>query len=137
VVALVDLELWDGRHVWCSGYREGLPWWGWGWAPTGLATKSQLHGRKLRLRPRQDPYGLIVWKRGRRTAELYRVDQALPSRRMSTRWLAAIAAMQRAHRTCRRCGTDTGRWLPTSTWKCPDCCAITGDYGQPGHRAVA
>lgn len=28
-MALVDLELWDGRNVWCHGYRDGLPWWRW------------------------------------------------------------------------------------------------------------
>jgi len=133
---LIDLELWDGRNVWCNGYREGLPWWKWRTAPSGLVTLSQLHARRLRRRPRQDPYGLLVWKRGRRTAELYRLDLAIPARSMSARWLASIEAMGRAHRTCRRCGRQFDRYLPTSTWRCAECCAETGDWGEPDHRVA-
>jgi hypothetical protein len=130
-MALVDLELWDGRNTWCHGYREGLPWWRWRWAPTGLLTKKQLHAAGRRLARGQDPYGLIVWKRGRRTAALYRLDLTLPAYRVTPAKLVAVAAMERGRRTCRRCRTIRPYRMPTSTWRCWECMAGTGDFGQP------
>jgi hypothetical protein len=134
-MALVDLELWDGRHTWCHGYREGLPWWRWGWAPRELRTRKQIHAAGRRLARGQDPYGLIVWKRGKRTAALYRLDQTWPSRRKTPALLASVEAMERARRTCRRCRTTCERRLPTSTRMCGPCMDITGDYGQPPYAA--
>lgn len=130
---LHDIELWDGRHTWCRGYRDGLPVWRWGDAPAGLVTARQLREQRLRRRRGQDPYGLLIWRKrgcGEQVAELYRIDQAVPARRQTPAVLASIEAMCRAHRICRSCGRDTGRWLPTSTWRCDDCCTASGDYGQ-------
>ncbi|WP_431910059.1 RRQRL motif-containing zinc-binding protein [Amycolatopsis thermoflava] len=130
-MALLDLELWDGRHTWCHGYREGLPWWRWGWAPAGLRTRRQIHAAGRRLARGQDPYGLIVWKRGRRTAALYRLDLTLPAARVTPAKRAAVAAMERARRTCRRCQRQRPYRMPMSTWRCWECMAETGDYGEP------
>lgn len=130
-MALVDLQLWDGRNVWCHGHREGLPWWRWGWAPDGLHTRRQLHAAGRRLARGQDPYGLIVWKRGKRTAALYRLDLTLPAARVTPAKRAAVAAMEQARRTCRRCHEPRPYRMPLSTWRCWECMAETGDYGQP------
>lgn len=129
-----ETQLWDGRVVWCDGYRDGLPVWRWGTAPSGLVTRRQLREQRLRRRRGQDPVGLLVFRVrgcGEQVAELFRIDLAIRSRSQTPAVRASIEAMCRAHRTCRRCGRDTGRWLPTSTWRCDDCCEATGDYGQP------
>lgn len=129
---LREIELWDGRHTWCWGYRDGLPVWRWGWAPSGLVTARQLREQRLRRRRGQDPYGLLIWRRrgcGEQVAALYRIDLAVPARRQTPAVLASIDAMCRAHRICRSCGRDTGYWLPMSTWRCDECCAVSGDYG--------
>lgn len=96
-----------------------------------MATKRQLHIVGRRLARGQDPYGLVVWSRGRRTAELYRLDQTLPAARYTPAKRAAVAAMERGRRTCRRCRTVRPYRMPTSTWRCWECMATTGDYGQP------
>ncbi|MEU4673943.1 RRQRL motif-containing zinc-binding protein [Amycolatopsis sp. NPDC023774] len=131
---LHETQLWDGRIVVCDGFRDGLPYWGYNHAPTGLVTKSQLWEQKLRRRRGQDPVGLLVFHRrgaGEQVGELFRIDQALPSRRMSPRWADNIARMHLAHRTC-RCGHVAERYLPTSTWTCSPCAAATGNYGERG-----
>ncbi|MFI5614696.1 RRQRL motif-containing zinc-binding protein [Amycolatopsis sp. NPDC051903] len=131
---LHDVQLWDGTWTWCYGFRDGLPVWKWGTAPAGLVTKSQLWEQQLRRRRGQDPFGLLVFRKrgcGEQVGELFRIDLALASRRKSTRWLASIEAMRRAHRTCRRCGTEFEHYLPTSTWKCWSCMKSTGDFGAP------
>lgn len=131
---LRTVELWDGSTVFCHGFLDGLPVWRWGTAPADLVTRRQLREQRLRRCRGQEPVGLLVFRKrgcGEQIAELFRIDQAVPSRPLSPRWRASIEAMCRAHRTCRACGRDTGRWLPTSTWRCDDCCARTGDYGTP------
>jgi ribosomal protein L37AE/L43A len=130
-MALVDLELWNGIHTWCNGYRDGLPWWRWGNAPTGLCTRTQIHTIGRRLARNQDLYGLIVWKRGKRTAGLYRLDLTLPARRKTAALLATVEIMEQARRTCRRCKKKQPYRMPTSTWKCWTCMEKTGDYGEP------
>jgi ribosomal protein L37AE/L43A len=120
-MGLVDIELWDGTHTWCHGYREGLPWWRWGGAPRGLRTRSQVHAAGRRLARGQDPCGLIVWRRGKRTAALYRLDQTVPSRRKTPALLASVEAMERARRTCRDCGETYDYRMPTSTKTCWPC----------------
>jgi len=131
---LCDVELWDGRNVLCSGFRDGLPVWGWRAAPSGLATLSQIWEQGRRRARGQDPVGLLVYRKrgcGEQVGELYRLDQTIPSRPMTPGWRASIDAMQRAHRTCRRCQHEFSYWMPTSTWTCWGCMEITGDYGQP------
>lgn len=131
---LHDVQLWDGTWTWCYGWREGLPVWRYRTAPAGLVTKKQLWAQHLRRRRGQDPFGLLVFHKrgcGEQVAGLFRLDLAIPSRRMSERWQSSIAAMGRAHRTCRRCGAQLAQYLPTSTWKCWPCMEATGDFGDP------
>lgn len=133
--SLHDHQLWDGTHTWCRGVRDGLPVWRWGEAPAGLVTRSQLRAQRLRLGRGQDPYGLLEWAGGRRTAELFRIDLAVPARVYSSAVAASVAAMCAAHRTCRRCGAVSDRYLPTSTWWCWPCMDATGCYGEPAAAA--
>ncbi|KAA2245892.1 hypothetical protein F0L68_41135 [Solihabitans fulvus] len=131
---LRDLRLWDGTWTWCSGFRDGLPWWCWGSAPAGLVTLSQLREQRLRRRAGQDPFGLLVFRKhgcGEQVAELYRVDLAVAARTYTLAVAASVAAMCRAHRTCRRCRREFDRYLPTSTWTCWPCMQATGDFGEP------
>lgn len=132
--ALADVELWDGRITWCRGFHGGLPVWKFGEAPAGLVTPRQLREQRLRAARGQEVYGLLAWRGGRRFADLYRVDLTVPARRYTPAVAASVEAMCRAHRTCRDCGRDTGRWLPTSTWRCDDCADTTG---YPAPAAVA
>lgn len=126
-MVLENLELWDGRHIWCHGHRECLPCWRWGWAPAGLATRRQIHAVGRGLGRGQDPYGLIVWRRGRRTAALYRLNLTLPSRTKTPALRAAVEAMERGRRTCRRCRTVRSYRMPTSTWTCGPCMSTDSD----------
>lgn len=131
---LLEVELWDGRRVWCAGLRDGLPWWTWGTAPRGLVTLSQLWEQRFRRRAGQDPVGLLVFYRkgcGEQVAELYRIDEAVLSRTYTPAVAASVEAMGRAHRTCRRCHIEQDRYLPTSTWMCGPCMQATGNYGGP------
>lgn len=131
---LHDVQLWDGTWTWCAGYREGLPYWGYRKAPAGLVTKKQLWALHLRRSRGQEPFGLLVFHKrgcGEQVAPLFRLDQAIPSRPMSARWQDSIAAMGRAHRTCRRCGEKFECYVPTSTWKCWPCMEATDDFGDP------
>lgn len=132
---LHDVELWNGVHTWCAGFRDNLPWWKHGDAPAELVTLSQLWEQKLRRRRGQEPFGLLVFHHrqyGEQVAELFRIDEAIASRTMTPRWRASIEAMQRAHRTCSRCGREFKRYLATSTWTCWECMERTGDFGEPG-----
>ncbi|HEX6359552.1 RRQRL motif-containing zinc-binding protein [Actinophytocola sp.] len=111
-MALKPLELWDGTNTFCMGFRDGLPYWRWGWAPQGLRTRTQLRAARRRLGRGQEPFGLIVWKRGRRTALLYREDLTQPSRTQTPALLASVAAMERARRTCIECKTTYPYRMP-------------------------
>src|SRR5690606_4924673 len=135
-MALVDLELWDGTHTWANGWREGLPFWRWGWAPSGLATRRQVHAAGRRLARGQDPYGLIVWKRGTRTAALYRMDLTVAPRTKTPALLASVIAMETARRTCRDCKTVRPYRMPTSTWRCWECMASSDDYETVAAKAA-
>lgn len=128
---LHDYQLPDGTMVWCRGFRDGLPVFGWGEAPADWKTKRQLWAAGLRRRPGQDPVGLLVWRRGRRTAELFDSRLALPKRPMTPRWQEAIIKMHLAHYVCRRCGQEQCRALSPTTWMCWPCMEETGDFGQP------
>jgi hypothetical protein len=133
-MSLHDVVLWNGINTWCAGFRDGLPWWGYGDAPAGLVTKTQLWEQRLRRRRGQEPFGLLIFHKrrcGEQVAELYRIDQAIASRRMTPRWRASIARMQRAHHLCRGCGRVFENCMSTSTWKCWQCMEITGDFGEP------
>jgi hypothetical protein len=113
------VALWDGRHV--PGRRRGdLLVFGFRQAPAGLATRRQL--RAMGCRPAgHDITAVIEWRRGRRWAGLYRIDQAAPVRPMTPARRAALDRAMAARRTCRRCGLDAGFCLPTSARQCWHC----------------
>lgn len=90
------------------------------WAPDGLATRRQL--RALGLRPGgQAPVGRIVWRAGRRFADLYEISRAAPVRPMTAARWAALAKAMTARRTCPACGRDVGYCLPRRWGVCLDC----------------
>ena len=133
-----ETTLWDGRRVWCYGFREGLPVFKYLTAPIGLVTRTQLGEQQLRRRRGQDPVALLVFHKagcGEQVAPLYVLEHAVPARTKTSALLDSVAAMNLAHRTCRRCKKVFDRYLPTSTWMCGMCMKATGDYGA-GDRAA-
>jgi hypothetical protein len=118
-MATTMVELWDGRHV--PGQQRGdLLVFAFRRAPTGLATRRQL--RVMGKRPGgQDITAVIEWRRGRRWAGLYRIDQAADVRPMTPARRTAIDAALRARRTCTRCRQDAGFFLPRSIRQCWPC----------------
>ena len=74
---------------------------------------------------------VIALQHGLTTAQAELALDVTASAIAGDRNLAVTAAMCRAHRVCRACGTESDRWLPTSTWRCDDCCDASGDYGDP------
>ena len=120
--------VYDGRthHVTlCRGFRDALPVFGWGEAPSTLLTRSQL--REIGLRPAgQDPLALLVFRhykpyRHEETAELFSVELALPVRGTEQERRAKVQGALRARRTCQTCRTDVGYYVPTSTRQCWEC----------------
>jgi hypothetical protein len=126
------VQLWDGRQV--PGQQRGdLHVFGFRHAPAGLATRRQL--RAMGKRPGgQDITAVIEWRRGRRWAGLYRIDQAATVRPMTPARRAALDRAMSARRTCRTCGLDAGYCLPTSVRQCWPCYQAdpTTTSDQPG-----
>lgn len=109
----------------CS--RHSLPTWPWGFAPTHLATRSQLANRGLRPGG-QEPAGQVRWhsrrtrdRSGVRTALLYDTGHARPKRLPSLAVLASLERAMAARRTCLTCKTTFDWCIPTSLGQCPDC----------------
>ncbi|MFC7331390.1 RRQRL motif-containing zinc-binding protein [Marinactinospora rubrisoli] len=98
-----------------------IPTYRYGWAPPTLATRRQL--RALGLRPGgQDPVAQLLWRRGRRRADLYEIAKAAKVRPMTPRRWRAVARALLARHTCRTCGEVFEHCLPRSTgWTCPPC----------------
>lgn len=122
------VTVFDGRthHVTlCRGFREGLPVFGWGEAPSTLLTRTQL--RAVGLRPNgQDPLALLVFRHvkpyARETvAELFSVERAAARRTPTWAQRRAIRAALRARRICQTCRDDVGYYVPTSTRQCWAC----------------
>lgn len=89
-------------------------------APAGLATRRQLAARGLA--PVGEPVARIVWRRGRRHADLWPVTGARPKRPVTPAQTAALAAALVARRTCTGCG-DVAPWcLPTRNGRRCDRC---------------
>jgi hypothetical protein len=100
--------------------RFPLPTYPYRWAPVGLATRRQL--RAAGLRPGgQDIAAQILWRRGKRVAYLYHLDQAKPKRTATPAQLAAIAKALRARRTCPTCRQTKTYYIPRRTGECLDC----------------
>lgn len=127
------VQLWDGRHV--PGQRRGgLLVFGFRQAPAGLATRRQL--RAMGRRPGgRDITAVIEWRRGRRWAGLYRIDQALPVRPLTPAKRAALDKANTARRTCRTCGLDAGYYLPRSIRQCWPCYQAS-DLSNPTDAAA-
>ncbi|PWI43191.1 RRQRL motif-containing zinc-binding protein [Streptomyces sp. ICBB 8177] len=107
-----------------AGTRYGLPTYSYRLAPDSYATRRQLRARGLR--PAGQPIAAqLMWTsrrtRGMRVAYLYRIDLARPVRPMTPGRTAALAAANRARRTCPICGRDAGYVIPTSLGTCVAC----------------
>lgn len=113
------LELPDGRWV-LGRLEDGLPTFGYGQAPSGLATRRQL--RAAGLRPGgQEPVGQVKWRRGRRFAWLYRVDLAAPKRAASPAQVAALDRAMTARRYCQAHGGLVDHCVRGPGRMCADC----------------
>lgn len=122
------VTVFDGRthHVaLCRGFRDGLPVFGWGEAPSTLLTRCQL--RAVGLRPNgQDPVALLVFRHVKpyaheTVAELFSVERAAERRVPTLAQRRAIRAALRARRICQTCWEDVGYYVPTSTRQCWTC----------------
>ena len=125
------VELWDGRWVFAR-LHLGMPTFGFGKAPSGLATRRQL--RALGMCPGgQDHVAELSWHRGQRWARLYRVDLARPKRIPSPAQLAALdkaLAALRAKETCPDCGQHVGYRLDPDNGR--TCCYCETDIDSDG-----
>jgi DNA polymerase-3 subunit epsilon len=83
-----------------------------------LFTRKQLAERGLR--PGGPVRAQVVWKRGRRWADLYALDEATPKQPASEAQLAALAKAKQARSTCPVCNTVFSFVLP-SGFVCPEC----------------
>jgi hypothetical protein len=108
-----------------TGQRFGIPTYPFRLAPDGYATRRQLRARGLR--PAGQPVAAqILWRSrktrgGVRCAYLYRLDLAKPVRPMTPAQCAALAAANRARRTCPDCSRDVGYVIPRSLRACVTC----------------
>ncbi len=119
---LVDVTLPDGRVVTADGYRLGLPVFWYGSAPEGLVTMRQLAAEGLRPGG-ADRIALLEWRRGRRIAFLYDIQQAQLKREMTpAKWTAVKAALA-ARRRCAICPNDREY---TRAGLCSRCYEIAG-----------
>ena len=131
------VTVFDGRthHVaLCRGFRDGLPMFGWGEAPSTLLTVSQLREIGLR-RNAQDPVALLVFRHHRpyrreETVELFSVERAATMRGTAWQRRAKVQHALRARRVCIECRRDVGYYVPTSTRTCWDCDGIEPFGGE-------
>lgn len=122
------VTIYDGRThqvALCRGYRDGLPVFGWGEAPSTLLTTAQLREVGLR-RNSQDPLALLVFRhhkpyRHEDTAELFSVELAAPIRGTAQQRRAKVQNALQARRICHTCRVDVGYYVPTSTRQCWEC----------------
>ncbi len=108
-----------------TGERHGgMPTYPWHMAPDSLLTRRQLRARGLRPAG-QEVAAQICWRSrlatGERVAYLYRVDRAKPVRPMTPARRRALAAANRARRTCPQCHRDAGYVLPRHLGTCLPC----------------
>jgi hypothetical protein len=97
-----------------------MPAFQYGSAPDGLATRRQLRAQGL-CSGGHEPYALLVWRRDRRFAWLYRLDLARPARIPSPAQRAALAQAMAARRWCRGCQQHADHCVSRSTGLCGDC----------------
>lgn len=114
------------------GTRDGLPVFGWGEAPAGLLTTTQL--RAAGLSPAGlDPLALLVFRHRKpyarlTVAELYSAVAAAarpgPTEAQRVARLRNLEYAQRALRTCVDCAQEKDYRVPTSTRQCWSCLEI-------------
>ncbi|MFE6311685.1 RRQRL motif-containing zinc-binding protein [Streptomyces rochei] len=110
-------------------------------APQGLATRRQL--RDMGLRPGgQEPAAQLIWRRGARTAWLYRIDLALPKRTPTLAQERALDRAMAARQTCPACRRRYRYCLPLKTLgTCLECHdgtpADPSDYTVPPTHTLA
>lgn len=98
----------------------GLPAWSWRSAPHGLLTRRQM--REAGLAPGgTDPVALVLCRRGRRWAHLWRREDLVAKRTASPAQLAALDRAVAARRWCPSCRRDAGYCIPRSLGECLDC----------------
>lgn len=114
------IDLWEGSTVprWPGHLVEGMPTFGFRLAPPGTATRRQLRADKLCPGGRE-PFGKLVWKRGRRFAWLFVVDHARSSRIPSSSQLQALDNAMTVRRTC-AAGHVAGHCVRLSDRLCGD-----------------
>ncbi|MEQ4207929.1 RRQRL motif-containing zinc-binding protein [Actinopolymorpha sp. B9G3] len=117
----VMIQLWDGRQV-PGRWISGLPAFRYGWAPDGLATRRQVRAKRL-CPGGHEPYALLVWRRDRAFAWLYRLDLAQPSRIPTAAQQAALTRAMAARRWCAGCQQHADHCVARSTGLCGDCMA--------------
>ena len=103
-----------------TGQRYGIPTYPYRMAPSGLATVRQLRAQGLRPNGQQ-PAAQLLWRKGKRVAYLYHIDQAAPKRTATARQREAIDKANRARRTCPTCTQTKPYYIPTRHGECLDC----------------
>lgn len=98
--------------------------------PEHLKTRNQL--AQQGLRPGGPVVARVVWRQGRRWADLYDVATAKPKRIMTEAQAAALSKAQQALRTCKDCGTVFGYVLP---WRFD--CPVCEEQGRSAERLEA
>jgi hypothetical protein len=109
-----------------TGATYGLPTYPYKFAPAGLATLRQLRAQGLRPGG-QTIAAQILWRKGKRCAYLYRIDQAKPKRTATPAQVAAIGRALTARRTCPTCAQVKDYYIPRRHGECLDC----APGGQP------
>src|SRR5215211_4464811 len=116
--------VWGGVWYPTAGLVDGLPAFRFRAAPTGLVTRRQLRAAGL-CPGGHAPVAVLVWRRGRRRAWLYRLDVAAPKRQSSAAQVTALGRAMAARRVCCSCGRDVGYCVPTSTRQCWACFSVS------------
>ncbi|MFC6090850.1 RRQRL motif-containing zinc-binding protein [Saccharothrix lopnurensis] len=121
---------WNGQTVFCAGFRDGLPVFGWRRAPAGLATRRQLRALDL-SEAGLDPVALLVYRHRRpfrheEVAELFLVADARPVQPMTPGRWRQHDAMMRARRTCRTCRQVVDHCVRGPKKQCSTCYDVEG-----------
>jgi hypothetical protein len=107
-----------------TGEQYGIPTFPFKMAPSGLATVRQLRADGLRPGG-QAVAAQLIWRKGKRTAYLYRTDLAVPKRTATPAQRAAVDKALIARRTCPACAELKPYYIPRRTGACLDCAAVT------------
>jgi DNA polymerase III epsilon subunit-like protein len=92
--------------------------------PENLKTRKQL--AETGLRPGGPVKAQVLWRRGKRFANLYDVSEAKPKKPATPAQLAALEKAQAKLRTCWQCGVDQGYVLGTRYNPDEECMTCAG-----------